>query len=190
MYESDPAFTDDQIQAMRAARPLAALIAEETLGYDPFKGQARRLTLTEADRSETTLILESPETTEITPFRSIWQPVLRGDVYTPYHRLDVINTGSVSVTNPVTQLCEVNHTMLIHRPQDDAIHGLGIVAVQPIQRRTTPDPAMEILLPFWIPGQDAQPLIVDRPGECRILDVADAQKLLQTVQLALERDDV
>jgi hypothetical protein len=127
--------------------------------------------------------LEAPETTDAAPFREAWQPMLRGKEYAPYHRLDAVSTGTISTTKVQDMIYEDHHTYLIHCPQNETIHNLGIIVTQPIRLQTTPTPN-------FIPlDRTPETLIAYHPGRCRVLDVAGAQTLMQTVQLALEADN-
>ena len=183
MSETHAGFSPDQIQAMRAARPLAGLIAEATLGYDVWAGHSREIVIPSISSDSTIISLEAPETTGPLPFGETWQPILRGEKFAAYHRLQVISTGNICVTKGRRQY-EINQTYIIDRPEDEALHNLGLVVMQPLYLQSVENPQSVS------PDQLIETLVASRTGDCRTLDVVGVQALLQTVRLALEADNV
>lgn len=181
MPEMHRGFSSRQIQMMHAARPLAQLVADETLGYDVRAGKSRDLVWPGIARGAGRHIkLEAPETTARQNFGDIWRPQLPSSHYTPYHQLGVISTGTITIHNPTRRRYDIYHTSIIDRPGDQRLHNMGIVVMQSLQLEPPLEPATAD------GGQYAEIITPHHVSRCRMADVERIQALITTIHSAID----
>lgn len=182
MYESSSCFTSDQLLAMRAARPLGQLIADETLGYAP-DGMGRILPWPSAI-TQGELTLMAPATTTPESFGDTWRMILREPEYAPFHELEVINTGEIAIAQRTTHKYANYLTYLVHNPEDELTDGLGIVVTTSFHNSHREHAGQSITDATTASSSHVETINFMTPYH--IIDIPHARSLLTKIHLALE----